>query len=120
MLSEALVDSPLRLVRLLCLSCLRVCGCVLRLLRLVHARHVSPTVRSGHDLRVGGFLRLLHTTCLGLRAWLPLVMHRTLLAHVLLWLFLRSLTLGPLLRLTLRVSLRRRLTQRTLRPLMLV
>lgn len=128
MLSEALVDSPLRLVRLLRLSCLRVCGCVLRLLRLVHARHVSPTVRSGHDLRVGGFLRLLHTTCLGLRAWLPLVMllhrlfalHRALLAHVLLWLFLRSLTPSPLLRLTLRVSLRRRLTQRTLRPLMLV
>ena len=49
-----------------------------------------------------------------------LTLHRTLLAHALLWLFLCSLTLGPLLRLTLRVSLRRRLAQRALRPLMLV
>lgn len=47
-------------------------------------------------------------------------LHRALLAHVLLWLLLRSLTLDPLLRLTLRISLCRRLAQRTLHPLMLV
>lgn len=128
MLPEALVDSPLRLVCLLCLSCLRICGCVLCLLRLLHARHVPPTMRSGNDLRVRGFLRLLRATCLGLRAWLPLVMllchllalHRALLAYMLLWLLLRSLTLDPLLRLTLRVSLCRHLAQRTLHSLMLV
>ena len=128
MLPEALVDSPLRLVCLLRLPCLRICGCVLRLLRLLHARHVPPTMRSGNDLRVRSFLRLVHATCLGLCAWLPLVMllhrllapHRALLAHGLLWLLLRSLTLDPLLRLALRVSLCRRLVQRALHPLMLV
>ncbi len=128
MLSKALIDPPLRLMRLLCLSRLRIRGCVLRLLRLLHTRHVPPTMRSGNDLRVRGFLRLLHATCLGLCARLPLVMllrrllalHRALLAHVLLWLLLRSLTLDPLLRLTLRISLCWRLAQRTLRPLMLV
>lgn len=98
--------------------------------RLLYARHVSPAMRGGNDLRVWSFLRLLHTACLGLRAWLPLVMllrrlsalHRALLTHALLrlGLLLCSLTLSPLLRLTLRVSLRRRLAQRTLHPFMLV
>ena len=49
-------------------------------------------------------------------------LHRALLTHALLrlGLLLCSLTLSPLLRLTLRVSLRRRLAQRTLRSCLFV